>query len=164
MNCRKTMLAALCGAAVAMSATTASATSLMKLGFSELSNQADACVVATMLTSENTVVDGQAMTRTTWSVQKAAFGNVGETFTLLTPGGRIQNGKVSGYVVNAGSPRLLGGQESLMFLNASANGAYSITGYNQGLFVVREGKIASGDLAGEANIDAVLARAAAVRN
>ncbi len=116
-----------------------SATSLSKLEFNDMVVQASACVVASAESATTDFRDGQTVTLTTFRVTKSAFGNVGQTITVETPGGARQMGRLNVAEVNAGSPRFFNNQDNLLFLSEIGDqGAYNIMGYNQGNFVVRE--------------------------
>ncbi len=162
VNCKKMMLAALCSAAMGMMTTTASATSLLPLTFEDMAQGAAACVVGTVSATETVMIDGSPYTRATFALESAAFGDMPSEFTVIAPGGKISRGKLSTSQITAGAPRFFSGQKLLMFLDNSANGDYQITGFNQGLFAVVNGRtILNGDAS---SIDDVLAAAAASRN
>lgn len=117
--------------------TSANATTLNKLSFNEVVNQSAACVVGKVQSVESVTRNGQVMTLTTFSVSSTAFGNVGQTVTVETAGGRSTMGRLLVNEVVAGTPRFFNNQENLLFLSApNAAGEYSVVGFNQGRFSV----------------------------
>ena len=120
-----------------LSATAANATSLDQLSFDEIVNQSAACVVGKVVSSESVKRNGQVVTLTTFSVSNTAFGNVSQTVTVETAGGKSKLGRLQVSEVVAGAPRFFTNQESLLFLStANTAGEYKLMGFNQGLFSV----------------------------
>lgn len=136
---KRWMAGLICGVSL-LASTSASATSLEQMNFGDMVSAASACVIADVMSVTSERRDGQIVTFTTFKVQKAAFGNVGSTFTVATEGGASTMGRLQISEVVAGSPLFLSGQESLMLLSEdNETGDYRIIGMNQGLFSVAEG-------------------------
>jgi len=110
------------------------ATTLEKLDFKDLVQEASACVVAEKQSVEYAMIDGAPITKTTFSVVKVAFGSTPETITVITEGGHLLNAKVPMGEVNAGAPRFLNGTSNVLLLNELSAGNYNVTGYSQGVF------------------------------
>jgi len=77
-----------------ISASSANATTLDQLSFNEIVNQSSACVVGKVQSVESVNRNGQVMTLTTFEVTDTAFGNVGQTVTVETAGGRSTMGRL----------------------------------------------------------------------
>ena len=92
----------------------ANATTLEKIDFNEMVNQASAVVVGKVQSVETEFRNGQVITLTTFSVSNSVFGNVGQTVTVATPGGERTMGRLQVAEVNASAPRFFSNQESLL--------------------------------------------------
>ncbi|MCQ8184141.1 hypothetical protein [Parvularcula maris] len=128
-------------AAVAALASTAGAETLEKLTFAEAVDAADIAVVGKVTGSSIVESDGQVYTVTEFDTQDTVFGQVGGTFSVRFPGGRLQNTLVPMGEVVAGSPSFFVNSEALLLLDQSADGL-NVVGYNQGIFPVVTGKVA----------------------
>ncbi|MEM1192808.1 MAG: hypothetical protein AAGH42_05375 [Pseudomonadota bacterium] len=108
-----------------------------KLKFDEIVAQSSACVVAEVTNIEYGRDEAGIYTLTTFSVVKVAFGDIGDTITVRTAGGRYKQGKISGVSVASGTPIFFNGRKSMLFLSESTSGgAMEIVGENQGLFAL----------------------------
>lgn len=128
-----TGMAALGLAASSMS----SATTIEKEDFRDLVQNAHACVVAETVSIEHVMENGAPVTKTTFTVTETAFGTTPETITVTTPGGRISSATVPMGEVNAGIPRFLNGTSAVLLLQEGAQGDYSVSGVNQGVYDMR---------------------------
>lgn len=117
-----------------LAGSTAFATTLEKTDFKDLVQDASACVVAKTKSIEYAMENGAPVTKTTFTVIKAAFGSTPETITVTTAGGHLANAKVPMGEVNAGAPRFFNGTSNVLLLDEISAGNYKVTGYSQGVF------------------------------
>ena len=120
-------------AALSLLVSSVQATTLEKADFKSLVQDAVACVVAETESVSYEMRNGAPVTRTTFNVTKTAFGSTPTTLSVVTPGGKLSNAKISMAEVNAGVPRFFNGASNVLLLD-QAGGEYVITGYSQGVF------------------------------
>lgn len=125
------------GAAAAMLATTASATTLKKMTFREKVQEADIAVLVTATGATTGVEDGAVYTLTSFDVLDTAFGDAPRTLTVKTDGGTRPDAKIRVSETVAGAPVFFGGSTNLLLLD-EADGVYEVVGYNQGVFGVTD--------------------------
>jgi hypothetical protein len=128
-------------AALAALASAASAETLDKLTFAEAVDAADVAVLGKVTGNSVVRSEGQVFTVTEFTTEDAVFGQVGGTFTVRFPGGRLENTLVPMGETSAGSPTFFVNSEALLLLNETEEGL-SVVGYNQGIFPVVTGKVA----------------------
>ena len=139
---KKTPLLASMACALAVGGAASSyATTLEKMSVRDLAQSAELIVVGTPTSAEYARQAGQIVTLTTFEVSGDALGGAPATVTVVTPGGRISQGKIQGSEIVAGAPAFAGGRQVMLFLNADENAGYSVTGFNQGLFSVDNGAV-----------------------
>lgn len=123
--------------ALMTASTIASATTLIKMELDDMIQAASACVVGEAVGVEYVEDETGVATLTTFRVTDTAFGNIDQTFTLRTAGGKRQNTKISTTEVVAGTPLFFENSQSMLFLSEnSGTGDYSIVGFSQGIFPV----------------------------
>ena len=97
----------------------AGATTFEATGFVDLVQSADAVVVGSVLGERTETRDGQVYTITDFDVSDVAFGRVGGTVSVATPGGAIPNSMFPVTEVVPGAPRFLSGQTYMLVLDAA---------------------------------------------
>lgn len=122
-------------AAVALMSAPASATTLESLSFEDMAQTADACVIATAVSSSVERRNGQIFTVTTFEVDETAFGDAPSSLSIAMPGGRMDSGSAKMMAVDSGAIRFSPNSKQMMFLE-NVNGAYSISGFTQGAYSV----------------------------
>lgn len=133
------LIAAVAIGAATMATSSVHATTLKKLKFEEMVAASSACVVGEVAGVSYETTDQGTFTLTTFDVKSAAFGAPDATIVVRSPGGRISNSKISVSEVVAGSPRfVLGGEQMLFLAENSSTSDYSVVGFSQGIFPVRE--------------------------
>jgi hypothetical protein len=104
---------------------------------------ASACVVGEAVGVQYVDDESGVATLTTFRVTDTAFGNVDQTFTVRTAGGKRSNSKISMTEVVAGTPRFFQNSQSMLFLNENqGSDDYSIVGFSQGAFPVVDSVVA----------------------
>jgi hypothetical protein len=121
---------ALLGAVLVLAASTAGATTLVKMDFSDLARDADYVVVGTV-----TGVQGEwgpgfnfIHTNVTLAVERSFLGHAPDTVVLRTPGGVIG---AEGQVAH-GAATFEVGERALVFVTTWEDGAGKVLGYVQG--------------------------------
>ena len=109
---------------------TVSATTLVKLGFSDLASQADHIVVGTVTEIEGQWDDSLRFIHSdvTLSVERSLRGNVSSEIVLRTPGGYVGG---MGQMAH-GAATFEVGERVLVFLTAWEDGTPKVLGYAQG--------------------------------
>lgn len=117
------------------------ATTLEKMSMNTMAKSADIVVVGTPTGSVVTRENGQILTKTTFSVSGDVFGDAPSTVTVVTPGGRVNVGKLQGSEIVAGTPIFPGNLDVMLFLEETDSGEYAVAGFNQGYFSVSGGEV-----------------------
>ena len=118
----------------------AHATTLQHADFADLVQASEACVVGSVAAQRSVRVNGQVMTLTDFTVSSTAFGDVGKTVTVATPGGTIQGALFPVVEVYPGSPRFFGGQDYMLLLDDTGD-ELQLAGTFQGVFPVVNGQV-----------------------
>lgn len=132
----KYLLAALAAGVTSVTSMPVYATTLEKVEFTDLVDQASVIILGRAVDADVTTVNGELVTRTTFSVEDVAAGDVGPTIMVHTPGGSIKNTKVRMGEVHPGVPVFARGTSAVLLLKSNNGDAYSVLGYNQGVFSV----------------------------
>lgn len=114
----------------------ASATTLEREDFSAMVDKAAVIALGTVTSAEAATVNGERVTKFTFTADQIAAGEPGATFVVASPGGQISNAKVRMGEVHPGAPAFSKGASALLLLKEGADGAYQVIGYNQGLYQV----------------------------
>lgn len=132
---------ALCAVLLVGIAAPAAATTAVHMSDEDLVANADLILVGECLEVESTWVGRDLVTLATVQVSEALKGEMGETVTVVLPGGVDASGPVPVAVTWPGAPSLAPGEAAVLFLNAysQVQDGYAVAGFSQGLFNVVEG-------------------------
>lgn len=160
--------AGLLAGSMALASMSASATTLEKMKFDEIVMKSSACVVGEVINIQYGQDQDGIYTLATYAVSKVAFGDIGDTITVRSDGGRVKKGKLAFAEVNAGSPMFFDGTKAMLFLSEGANGSFRVVGYNQGIFPIDTQNNARVSMpqsfGGISSVDSILDRARARRS
>jgi len=133
---KKYIIGAVSTSLLALVGTAAQATSLEASQFNTLVHDAEACVVGTVENVSYATVEGRAYTLTTFNVTDVAFGDVKDTVTVKTPGGRLTSAPIAVSETVAGMPRFFGQSSYLLILDDNGSNEMAIAGAFQGAVAV----------------------------
>ena len=113
-----------------LAAAPADATTLGRMKLEELAAAAHAIVQARCLESESRWEGGEIWTISRFEVLDAVKGALPQLITVRLLGGRV------GHVISTveGVPRFLPGEETILFLEQTRSGEFSVTSWAQGTF------------------------------
>ncbi len=124
--------------ALALSATRAEATSVVRFDFAQLCEQAPTIVHVRVTGVEVVASDDRVRTRTTFEILEPVKGTEASTVVLTLPGGRLE----SRHVTVPGMPTFEIGQETVIFLSEpGAHGSPWPVGLTQGCYRVIEDQV-----------------------
>lgn len=116
----------------ALGAVTADATSLKRLSFSDMVDEANIVVVG-QATSARTVVTAEGVvTITSFKVADSIVGGQSGQIDIVTPGGSFKPGKFRVSESTADTPFFAVGKDMLLFLDPAVGGDFQIVGFSQG--------------------------------
>lgn len=107
----------------------ASASVLIHLTFSEMTEQSSAIVFGRCIEVKAVrTADGAIVTENVFDAQEYYKGDLGSRFTITEPGGQVGNmiAEVSG------APRFTAGEEAVLFVWTSRSGRHQVIGFSQG--------------------------------
>lgn len=132
---------ALCAALLLLVAAPAAATTAVHMSDEDLVASADLILVGECTEIQSTWVDRDLVTLATVRVTESLKGSMGDTVTVVLPGGVDTSGPVPVAVTWPGAPNLAPGEEAFLFLNQypSVPDGYAVAGFSQGMFAVVEG-------------------------
>lgn len=123
----------LCGALFLGAAATASATTLLHMSLSKMSQTA-AVIVRARCAGNSTGWDaGEIWTFTSFDTEEAWSGSAPARFTVRLLGGRV--GNLTSSV--SGVPRFSSGEDVILFLETTPRGDFSVVGWEEGTFRIR---------------------------
>lgn len=125
-----TILMALCGVFLVLTAPLARATTLAQLSLDQLAHAAHAIVRAHAISSLSVWHDGEIWTITTFRVEENWKGRASQQIQVWIIGG--QAGRITSYV--PGAPRFRPSEEAVLFLEPTRDGEISITAWQEGTF------------------------------
>lgn len=155
MKLKKYIIGAASTSLIAILGTAAQATTLESTNFGTLVHDADACVVATVSDVSYVQEDGQAFTMTSFDVTDVAFGNVSNTFTVKTPGGRLVSAPIAVSETVAGMPRFFADSSYLLVLDSDGQD-FAISGLFQGAIPVVNNSVIMPENRGILDVDSAL--------
>jgi|GEM_PF-3105079 len=131
----------LCTAVLAGLASLASATTTVHLTDRALVEGAELILLGDAMEVTTTWVDRDLVTLVTVEVEEVIKGEVGESVEVALPGGVDLTGPVPLAVTWPGAPTLVPGERAVLFLESygPVAGAFAITGWSQGKFIVQQG-------------------------
>jgi len=124
----------LCAALFVATAALAPATTLLRLSLERMTHSARAIVRARCVANASGWDAGEIWTFTTFEVQETWKGSPPPQLTVRLLGGRV--GQVTSSV--SGVPRFGPGEEVVLFLEPTARGDFSVVGWEEGTFRVRQ--------------------------
>ena len=119
---------------LAMIAVVANATTLARLKFADLANQASDIARARCLRSATRWKNAEIWTSTEFAVIEQAKGGLGEIFQIEMPGGSL--GHLHARVDEV--PAFVPGEDAYLFLWTAPDGSRRILGWSQGSFRIRK--------------------------
>lgn len=119
-------------ACAALAASSASATTLIRMDLNALVDEADAVVVATAQSSRVERTANGVYTITTFNVSDAVVGQTPGSFEVMAEGGSYSSGKFKVGETVAGAPIFPIGSDQLLFLDEGAANEFTVVGFNQG--------------------------------
>ena len=126
--------ACLCGALFAATAALAPATTLLRLSLERMTHSARAIVRARCVANATGWDAGEIWTFTAFEVEETWKGSPKSQITVRLLGGRV--GQVTSSV--SGVPRFGPGEEVVLFLEPTPRGDFSVVGWEEGTFRVRQ--------------------------
>jgi hypothetical protein len=120
---------------LAIAAAPATATTLLRLSFEDIVEQANVVAVGEAASSRVEQTEQGVVTVTTFEVTTPIVGEAPATFEIATPGGVVNRGAVAVREALPGAPTFLLGAEAMLFLSGDAE-AYSLVGFSQGAYAV----------------------------
>jgi len=119
---------------IALIAVVANATTLARLKFADLADQATAIARVRCLRSASHWKNGEIWTTTEFAVIEQAKGGLGEILQIEMPGGSL--GHLHARVDEV--PAFVAGEDAYLFLWTAPNGSRRILGWSQGSFRIRK--------------------------
>ena len=116
--------------AALLAASAVPATTLVRMSVEEMTSTSQAVARVRCISNQTRWEEGEIWTFTSFEVAEAWKGSLPQRITVRLVGGRV------GHLISSvpGIPRFQPGEESVLFLEPSRSGSFSVTGWAQGTF------------------------------